>query len=78
MSLDSSSSRWSLLPVEIQLAITQHLDINSLLSLSLVSRYDHTLCLPALYNVRLLPATIPCSSMLIDDRARPSPSPCRP
>ncbi|KAH9996220.1 hypothetical protein BJV77DRAFT_1065859 [Russula vinacea] len=50
MSLDSSSSRWSLLPVEIQLAITQHLDINSLLSLSLVSRYDHTLCLPALYN----------------------------
>ena len=47
-----SSSHWSILPVEIQLAITHHLDINSLLSLSLVSRNNYTLCLPAVYNVR--------------------------
>ena len=47
-----SSSHWSILPVEIQLAITHHLDINTLLSLSLVSHHNYTLCLPAVYSVR--------------------------
>jgi len=51
-SSSSSSSLWSVLPVEIQLAITHHLDINALISLSLVSRHNYALCLPALYNVR--------------------------
>ena len=46
-----SSFSWSVLPVEIQLAISQHLDIKTLLSLSLVSHHNHTLCLPAVYNV---------------------------
>jgi hypothetical protein len=40
--------------VEIQLAITQLLDVKTLLSLSLVSRHNHALCLPAIYNVRWL------------------------
>ncbi|KAI9511681.1 hypothetical protein F5148DRAFT_1146700 [Russula earlei] len=46
----ASHSCWFTLPVEIQLTITQLLDINTLLSLCLVSRYNHTLCLPAIYN----------------------------
>ena len=50
MSLSSFSL--SALPVEIQLAITQHLDIKTLLSLSLVSHHNHTLCLPAVFSVR--------------------------
>jgi hypothetical protein len=54
----------SILPVEIQLAITHHLDIKTLLSLSLVSRHYYTLCLPAVYNVRL-PRALPSSMMLI-------------
>ncbi|KAF8491857.1 hypothetical protein F5888DRAFT_1892011 [Russula emetica] len=49
-SSSSSESHWSILPVEIQLAITHHLDIKTLLSLSLVSRRNYTLCLPAIYN----------------------------
>lgn len=63
MALSSSSiSHWSALPVEILLAITQHLDINSLLSLSLVSRDNYTLCVPAVYNVRGRPCYSPSPS----------------
>ncbi|KAI0305121.1 hypothetical protein B0F90DRAFT_1701472 [Multifurca ochricompacta] len=53
MNLSSTSSLspyWLTLPVEIQLTITQLLDINALHSLSLVSHHNYTLCLPALYN----------------------------
>lgn len=60
----SSSSHWSILPVEIQLAITHHLDIKTLFALSLVSRHNYTLCLPAVYNVRC-PRSLPLSIMLI-------------
>ena len=51
-SSSASSSSWFILPVEIQQAITHHLDIKTLLSLSLVSHHNYTLCLPAVYNVR--------------------------
>jgi hypothetical protein len=54
LSSSSPSCHWPSLPVEIQLAITQHLDVRTLHSLSLVSRYNHALCLPAIYNVRWL------------------------
>lgn len=67
----SSSSLWSILPVEIQLAITHHLDTKTLLSLSLVSRHNYTLCLPAIYNVRCPAARLP-SSIYDADRSYPS------
>jgi len=52
LSSSSPSRQWLSLPVEIQLAITQLLDLKTLHSLSLVSHYNRTLCLPAIYNVR--------------------------
>ncbi|KAI0251896.1 hypothetical protein BJV78DRAFT_1282128 [Lactifluus subvellereus] len=54
--LISPSSHWLTLPVEIQLTITQLLDVKTLHSLSLVSRYHRTLCLPAIYNSVTLPS----------------------
>jgi F-box domain len=53
--LMSSPSHWLTLPVEIQLNIIQLLDFETLQSLSLVSRYNHSLSLPAIYKVCFSP-----------------------
>jgi hypothetical protein len=65
LSSTPSSCHWPSLPVEIQLAITQLLDVETLLSLSLVSHHNHALCLPAIYNVRWLLFEVPLPLIML-------------
>ena len=77
LSSTSPASSWPSLPAEIQLAITELLDVKALHSLSLVSRYNHTLCIPAIYSVRW-PMSSPMSPIMligrVSSRSRYHPS----